>query len=164
MVGRADLRARVMSNVVRGTLQLEGEVFQRGAVKIPLIKGATLLDARADGRPLPLLHEGGGHAAVLRGPSVFSVTLEWAAPLTPAPGRASFVLPSPAGATISGSIDLPGDPADVRVEPGLITRRQTAAGRTTVDVTLQPGRPAHVSWSVRESTTETAPVESRTLA
>jgi hypothetical protein len=164
VVGRADLRARVISNIVRGTLQLEGEVFQRGAVKVPLIKGATLLDARADGRPLPLLHEEGGHAAVLRGPSVFSVTLEWAAPLTPAPGRASFVLPSPAGGTISASVDLPGDPAEVRVEPGLVTRRQTAAGRTTVDVTLQPGRPAQVSWSVRESTTGTAPVESRTLA
>lgn len=164
VVGRADLRARVISNIVRGTLQLEGEVFQRGAVKIPLIKGATLLDARADGRPLPLLHEEGGHAAVLRGPSVFSVTLEWAAPLTPAPGRASFVLPSPAGGTITASVDLPGDPAEVRVEPGLVTRRQTAAGRTTVDVTLQPGRPAQVSWSVRESTTGTAPVESRTLA
>ena len=164
VVGRADLRARVISNIVRGTLQLEGEVFQRGAVKIPLIKGATLLDARADGRPLPLVQEEGGHAAVLRGPSVFSVTLEWAAQLTPAPGRASFVLPSPAGGTITASVDLPGDPAEVRVEPGLVTRRQTAAGRTTVDVTLQPGRPAQVSWSVRESTTGTAPVESRTLA
>ena len=35
----------------------------------------------ADGRPLPLLHAGRVHAAVLNGPAAFSVMLEWAVPL-----------------------------------------------------------------------------------
>ena len=39
IVGRADMRARVDGTSVRGTLQLDGEVFQRGAVKVPLVGG-----------------------------------------------------------------------------------------------------------------------------
>lgn len=164
VIARAELRARAGADMARGTVRLDGEVFQRGHVRVPLVTGAALLDARADGRPLPLLHEGNVHAAVLAGPGAFAVTLEWAAPLTSTAGRASFALPVPAGGSLSATLDLPGDPADVRVEPGLVTRRETAAGRTTIEVTLEPGRQAHVSWSVREAIADAAPVESRTLA
>ena len=164
VVGRADLSARVAGETVRGTLRLEGEVFQRGQVKVPLVRDATLADARADGRALPLLHELGTHVAVLPGPSPFALTLEWAAPVTSAPGRASFPLPLPAAGSISAIVDLPGNPAEVKVEPGLITRRQTAGGRTTVNVTLEPGKRALVSWSVRETAAPPVSVASRTLA
>jgi hypothetical protein len=164
VVGRASLRARVDASSVRGTLELEGEVFQRGAVKVPLVTGATLLDARADGQPLPLLHEGDVHAAVLAGPAPFSVILDWATALGAAPGRASFVLPQAASASISAIVDLPGDPADVRVEPGLITRRQTAGGRTTIEIALDRVKRTQISWSVRETTPAGTPAESRTLS
>jgi hypothetical protein len=160
----ADLRARVDGGIARGTLRLDGETYARGHVKVALVSGATLLEARAEGRPLPVLQQGDAHAAVLPGPSAFSITLDWAVPLATAPGRASFVLPTPAGGTTAAIIDLPGDPADVRVEPGLITRRQSAAGRTTLDVTLEPGTRAQVSWSVRETTAGPAAVETRMLA
>jgi len=164
VVGRADLRARVIGDTARGTLRLDGEVFRRGQVKVPLVGGATLADARADGRPLPLLHEGDTHTAVLPGPATFVVTLDWAQPVTSAPGRASFMLPTPAAASVIATLDLPGDPADVKVEPGLVMRRQTAAGRTTVDATLEPGSRAQVSWSVRETAAPAAPVDARILA
>jgi carboxypeptidase family protein len=166
VVARADLRARVAADMARGTLRLDGEVFHRGQVKVPLVTGATLLEARADGVPLPLVQEGDLHSAVLSGPAAFSLTLEWAAPVSSAPGRASIVLPSPAAGSVSATVDLPGDPADVRVEPGMITRRQTAGGRTTVDVTLDPGPRARVTWSVREtaSPASQAQAETRTLA
>jgi hypothetical protein len=164
VVSRADRRATVVGDVARGTLRLDGETFEHGHVKVPLVTGATLLEARADGRPLPLLREGEAHAAVLQGPASFSITLDWAVPLSPAPGRASFTLPVPAGGTVSASLDLPGDPADVRVEPGLITRRPSAAGRTTFDLTLEPGKRATVSWSVRDNTTASVPSVTRTLA
>jgi hypothetical protein len=163
VVGRAELRARVDTDTVRGTLRLDGEVFQRGAVKVPLVAGATLVDARADGRALPLLHEGEVHAAVFTGPSPFTVTLDWTASLGTVPGRASFVLPQPASGSISAIVDLPGDPAEVRVESGLVTRRQTTAGRTTIEIALERGRRTQVSWSVREIATQ-APAESRILA
>jgi hypothetical protein len=164
VVGRAELRARVTGETARGTLRLEGEVFERGHVKVPLVSGATLLDARAEGRSLPLVQEGDAHVAVLAGPAPFAVMLEWAAPVTAAPGRAALVLPAPAAASISAVLELPGDPAEVKVEPGLITTRQTAGGRTTVEVTLEPGSRAQVSWSVRETTTAATPIESRILA
>ena len=54
VVARAELVGRVDGDVARGTLRLDGEVFQRGAVKVPLVSGATLAEARADGRVLPL--------------------------------------------------------------------------------------------------------------
>ncbi|OFW23487.1 MAG: hypothetical protein A3G21_06010 [Acidobacteria bacterium RIFCSPLOWO2_12_FULL_66_21] len=164
VVGRADLRARVAGDTARGTLRLDGEVFQRGQVKGPLVSGATLVDARTDGRPLPLVQESDAHAAVLTGPAPFTVTLDWAAPVTSAPGRATFALPVPAGGTISATLDLPGDPAEVKVEPGVVTRRQTSGGRTTVEVTLEPGRRGQVSWSMRETAAPGVPATARTLA
>lgn len=165
VVSRADLRARVSADMARGTLRLDGEVYRSGPTKVALVTGATLVDARTDGRPLPLLSESDTHAAILPGPAPFSVTLDWTTPLASAPGRAAFTLPVPAGSSASATLDLPGDPADVRVEPGLITRRQSSGGRTTIDVTLEPGHRAQVSWSVRETAAATAShVESRTLA
>ena len=164
VVGRADLRARVAGDVARGTLRLEGEVFLRGQVKVPLTSGATLMDARTDARPLPLLFENDSHVAVLPGPAPFAITAEWAAPVTSAPGRATFSLPVPAAGSVSATLDLPGDPADVKVEPGLVTRRQTAGGRTTLEVTMEPGRRTQVSWSVRETAGPSAAVPARTLA
>src|SRR4029453_5879514 len=53
VVGRAELRGRVAGGVVLGTVRIEGEIFQRDPVRVPLITGATLLDARTDGQPLP---------------------------------------------------------------------------------------------------------------
>ena len=164
VVGRAELRARVDGDTVRGTLRLEGEVFQRGPVKVPLVTGATLTDARSDGRTLPVLHDGDVHSALFTGPISFSVTLDWATTIGASPGRASLVLPQPASSSVSAFVDLPGDPADVRVEPGLVTGRSTAAGRTTIEIALERGKRAHVSWSVRETATQGTPVETRLLA
>ena len=50
---RADIRARVDAGAVRATMTVNGEVFQAGSVKVPLISNATLLDARSTDRPLP---------------------------------------------------------------------------------------------------------------
>jgi Carboxypeptidase regulatory-like domain len=164
VVGRADLRARVTGTAARGTLRLEGEVFQRGAVKVPLVTGATLLDARADGRSLPLVQDGDVHAAVLTGPGTFTITLDWAADVTASPGRASLTLPRPTAGSATAVIEFPGDPADVRVDRGLIVQRTTAGGITSVEMTLSRTARTQVSWSVRESSAAPAPAEVRTLA
>jgi Carboxypeptidase regulatory-like domain len=74
------------------------------------------------------------------------------------------VLPMPAAGTTVATIDLPGDPAAVRVEPGIVTRRQSAAGRTVIEATLEPGKRARVSWSVREAAVQAPPLATRTLA
>jgi hypothetical protein len=164
VVGRAELRARITGAAARGTLRLEGEVFQRGPVKVPLVTGATLLDARADGRTLPLLQDRDAHAAVFSGPGPFTVTLEWAADLTAFPGRASLTLPRPTAGSATAVIELPGDPADVRVDQGLIGQRTTAGGITSVEITLSRSARTQVSWSVRESGAAPASGEVRTLA
>ena len=164
VVARAELRARVDGATARGTLRLEGEVFRRGQIEVPLVTGATLLDARADGRTLPLLQEGDSHSAIFPGPAPFTATLDWAAALGAAPGRASLTLPQAASGSVTTIVDLPGEPADIRVEPGLIARRQTSGGRTTVEITTVAGRRTQVSWSVRETVAPGQPAETRLLA
>ena len=172
VIARSEIRARVDGSSVRGTLRVDGDVFQRGPVKVPLVQGATLLEARMEppaapaktSRTLPVLHENGVHSAILGGPGAFAATLDWAATVTSSPGRATFVLPQPVSGSVSAVVDLPGDPADVRVEGGLITRRQAAAGRTTLEVTATAAARPRVSWSVRESAVQAAPAETRMLA
>jgi hypothetical protein len=163
VVARADLIGRVAGDIARGTLRLEGEVFQRGAVKVPLVSGATLSEARADGRALPLLQDGDLHSGVLTGPAPFVVSLEWTAPVEATPGRVSVLLPQASSGTGTASLDVAGDPGDVRAEPGLITDRQTANGRTVLRITLTPGTRTRVSWSVREVAAPAVAAEVRTL-
>ncbi len=163
VLARAEAHLRVGGDSVRGTFTLAGEVFRTGSTKVPLIAGATLLDARLAGRPLPLLHEGEAEVAVLTGPGPFAITLDWGAPLAAEPGRASFILPVPAAGSARATLDVPGEQADIRLAPGLITRRTAANGRTIVEATLDPGSRAHFSWTAREGTAA-APRETRFLS
>jgi hypothetical protein len=160
---RADLRVRVAGNVARATIAVDGQVFHAGVVKVPLFSGATLLDARMADRPLPVVSDGNTHAALVAGPSTFSATLEWAAPLTITPGRGAFVLPVPNAGSATAVIDVPGDLSDVRISPGLVLRRTSSSGRTVIDVTLDPGSPTQVWWSARETAPVTTPRDTRLL-
>lgn len=150
-LSRADIRVRANASSARATMRVDGQAFREGVSKVTLIRNATLLDARMDGRPLPVIADGAAHVALVTGPSTFSATLDVGMPLAFSPGRASFTLPVPDAGSAVASIDVPGDQADVRVPGGLIARRASANGRTVVDVTLAPGRPTEVSWSTHET-------------
>jgi Carboxypeptidase regulatory-like domain len=160
---QADVRVRVAGGLVRATMTVEGEVFQTGTVKVPLIKNATLLDARRADRPLPLVAEGNSHVAVVAGPAAFSATLEWGSVVTTAPGRGSFTLPVPPAGSATATFDVPGEQSDLRVSPGLVLRRTSSAGRTIIDATLDPGSATEVWWSARENG-PTPPRDARMLA
>jgi hypothetical protein len=160
---RADVRVRVAGGTARATMTVDGEVFQAGTVKVPLIANATLLDARTGDRPLPLVADGNAHVAVVAGPATFSATLEWGTAVTTAPGRGSFVLPVPAAGSATATFDVPGEQSDLRVSPGLVLRRTSANGRTTIEATLDPGSTTQVWWSARETGPTTAPRDVRLL-
>jgi hypothetical protein len=164
VLASADLRVRIGRDTAQGVFTLAGDVLRDGVSRVPLIAGATLIDGTASGRPLPLAADGPMHTALLPGPGPFAVTLEWGAPLTFVPGRASFTLPVPPAGTARATLDVPGDQADVHVSPGLITRRSVTNGRTVVEVTLRPGSPAEVWWSMRDSAPLAATRDVRTLA
>jgi hypothetical protein len=153
---RADVRVRVNGTIARATMQVEGEVFRNGVAKVPLIKGATLLEARADNRPLPVVAEGDLHVALLPGPTTFAATLEVGMPLSFTPGRGAFMLPVPIAGSATAIIDVPGDQTDVHLSTGIPLRRSSANGRTIVEATLDPGRPTQVWWSTRDSAPTTA--------
>ena len=150
-LGRADITVRVDGGVARASFALEGEVFHSGVVKVPLIAGTTLLDARLANGPLPLVSENNALVGLISGPAAFAATLEWATPLTMTPGRGSFVLPVPSAGSVTATIDIPGERTDVRISPGLLLSRSSAGGRTTIQATLSPGTSTQVYWSSRDS-------------
>lgn len=149
-LARAEVRARVEGATARSTVRFDGEVLRPGIASVPLIKNATVLDARLDNRPLPLVSQGGAHVALVAGPGPFTAILEIGAPLTFQPGRASFLLPAPASASAVATIDVPGEQADVHLSSGLILGRRATAGRTIVDATLTPGVTTEVWWSTHD--------------
>ena len=164
VLASSDLRVRVDRDTARGVFTVNGDALRSGVSRVNLISGATLIDASAAGRPLPLVADGAAHTALIPGPGPFSLTLEWGAPLTFRPGRAAFVLPVPKSGTARATFDIPGDQADVRLSSGLVTRRTAADGRTIVEATLDPGSSVEVSWSMRDSAPTAAARELRTLA
>lgn len=164
IVANADLSIRVDRDAVHGTFALTGNVLRAGVNRVPLVSGATLMEGTTEGRTLPLVADNGVQSALISGPGPFALTLEWGAPVAFSPGRAAFSLPVPIASTAHATFDVPGDQADVRVSSGVVTRRTSASGRTTVDVTLRPGAATEVSWSMRDSAPVAAAREVRYLA
>ena len=60
------------------------------------------------------------------------------------------MLPVPLASSSTISLELPGNHANVRVEPGLVTSRQTTNGNTVIEAALEPGKPARIWWTTRE--------------
>ena len=145
-IKRVDMKLHVTNETVLGTLQLDGEVFSKGAAKVPLTTGLTILNARQEGKSLPLEQEGSTSTAVLPGAAEFSVALDTGMPLAIEAGRASFNLPVPSAGSVRLQLVIPGDHSMVRISPGLITSRTTEKGQTMLEATLVPGQPANISW------------------
>lgn len=161
---RAVFKLRIDDQTMRGTVNIDGTSLAIGPVKAPLTDNLTILQADQAGNPLPLLLEGSSHAAILNGPGPFAVSLGVASPLSIDAGRAAFVLPVPAAGSSLLSLELPGNHANVHVEPGLITSRNTANGETVIEATLEPGKPARIWWTTREVAAPVAQREVRFLS
>ncbi len=161
---RADLKFRVANESVQGTVQLQGEILHKGATKIPLTTGMAILDARQEGKGLPLELENGTHTAVLSGPADFAVTLDAGLPLSIEAGRASFSLPVPSAGSARLALVVPGDHTNVRISPGIITSRSSEKGQTAIEATLVPGQLANIWWTTRETAAPVVPKEVRFLS
>ena len=163
-IKRGDLKLRVANETVIGTVQLQGETFNNGETKVALTSGMTILDARQEGKGLPLEQEGGTQTAILAGPAEFSVVLDAGLPLNIETGRASFILPVPSAGSVRLILEVPGDHTNVKLSPGLITSRVSANGNTTIEATLVPGQTANIWWATREVVAPVVPREVRFLS
>jgi len=163
-IKRGDVKLRVTNETVMGAIQLQGETFNKGETKVALTSGMTILDARQEGRSLPLEQEGGTQTAILAGPAEFSVVLDAGLPLNIETGRASFSLPVPSAGSVRLTLEVPGDHTNVKLNPGLITSRSSANGVTIIEATLVPGQPANIWWATREVVAPLAPREVRFLS
>ncbi len=106
-IKHADVKLKVDNDSVRGTVELQGEVFRKGMSKVPLTSGMTILDAHQNGKGVPLFQENGIHAALLPGPGEFSIALDTGLPLRIEAGRASFSLPAPTAGSVQVSVVIP---------------------------------------------------------
>ncbi len=163
-IKHAEVKLHIENDGVRGTVELEGEVFGKGMSKVPLTSGMTVLDAHQNGKGVPLLQENGTHLALLPGPGEFSVALDTGLPLRIEAGRASFNLPVPAAGSVQLKMIIPGDHTFANISPGLITSRKSESGHTAIEATLVPGQPATIWWTTRETVTPAAPREVRFLS
>ena len=164
VLSHAVFKLRVENQTLVGTVDIDGALLQKGAVKTPLTTALTILEAKQANNPLPLLQEGPSHAAILNGPGPFAVSLGVAAPLAIEAGRASFTLPVPLASSSTLSLELPGNHANVKIEPGLVTSRETANGNTVIEAALEPGKPARIWWTTREIAAPVAQREIRFLS
>ncbi len=164
VLSHAVFKLRVEDQTLVGYVDIDGSLLEKGAVKTPLTSSLTILEAKQAGQPLPLIQEGSSHAAILNGPGPFAVSLGVAAPLTIEAGRASFTLPVPLASSTMLSLELPGSHANVHVEPGLVTKRDTANGNTLIEAALEPGKPARIWWTTREIAAPVAQREVRFLS
>lgn len=164
VLSHAIFKLRVENQTLVGTVDIDGSLLAKGSVKTPLTTALTILEAKQASNPLPLLQEGPHHAAILNGPGPFAVSLGVAAPLTIEAGRASFTLPVPLASSSMLTLELPGNHANVRVEPGLVTSRDTANGQTRIEAALEPGKPARIWWTTREVAAPVAQREVRFLS
>jgi len=158
VLSHAVFKLKLVNQTLIGTVEIDGATLTKGSIKAPLTTGLMILEARQAANPLPLLQEGPHHAAILSGPGPFAVSLGIASGLTVDAGRASFVLPVPLASSSLLRLELPGNHANVRIEPGIVTSRTTENGNTIVEATLEPGKPARVWWTTREIA---APVSQR---
>jgi len=163
-IQHAEVKLRVENESVRGTVQLDGEVFCKGVSKVPLTSGMTVLDAHQNGKGVPLLQENGTHVALLPGPGEFSIALDTGLPLRIEAGRASFSVPAPVAGSVQLALVIPGDHTIANINPGIITSRKSENGHTTIEATLVPGQPANIWWTTREVVAPTVPREVRYLA
>lgn len=164
VISSAAFKLRVEEQSLTGVVEIAGTVLEKGSVKVPLTSGLTVLEANQSTSPLPLLLEGTTENAILAGPAPFSVSLSVASPLAIEGGRASFTIPVPVSSASLLTLDLPGNHANVRVEPGVVTSRTNANGHTIVEATLEPGKPARVWWTTREIAAPVAQREVRFLS
>lgn len=164
VLSRAVFKLRVENQTLVGAVDINGSLLAKGSVKTPLTSALTILEAKQSNNPLPLLQEGTSHAAILNGPGPFAVSLGVAAPLTIEAGRASFTLAVPLASSSILTLELPGNHANVHVEPGLVTSRDTANGQTRIEAALEPGKAARIWWTTREIAAPVAQREVRFLS
>lgn len=164
VISRAAFKLNIDNETLAGTLDIEGEVLQKGPTKVPLAGGLAVLEAQQAQKPIPLMQDGSTHTVVVTGPSAFAVSMKVASALTIEAGRASFTLPVPPSGTALLSLEIPGNHASVHLESGLITQQTAASERTIVEATLEPGKPARVWWTTREVAAPAAQREVRFLS
>jgi hypothetical protein len=163
-IRNAELKLRVTSDSVLGTIQCDGEIFAKGITRIPLLSAPAILEARQAGKAIPLERQGGMQTAILSGPAEFSLLLDTGIPLNIETGRASFNLPIPMAGSVRLTLEMPGEHANVNISPGLITDRKSDGGRTIIEAVLAPGQPATAWWTTREVAAPVTPREVRFLS
>ena len=156
-INRAELQLEASGNSVRGKIQLEGETLVAGPIRLPLLNGVTLLEAKQTGKSsLAIVREGSETTALVDGPSPFGIELDVIFAMSIDPGRATLRIPPINAASSRLTLTVPGDQTYLAIQDGFIASRRAINGKSIVEAVLDPGRIATLNWTTRESTATTA--------
>jgi hypothetical protein len=117
---------------------------------VPLVSQATVTGVQAAGKAVALVQDSGAYAALLSGPASFALKVDLAVPVVTEGGRASFVVPVMRAGAVRLRVEVPVPNADVKVESGVVVRRASAGGTTTIEAALG-AQAARVSWTAKEA-------------
>ena len=164
ILSHAVFKLRVEKQTLVGTVDIDGALLESGPVKTPLTTGLTILEAKQAGTALPLI---AGRTTPFGDPdwsrSICSFTRSRGSFSDRSRARfLSAAVPLASSAVLS--LELPGNHANVRVEPGLVTTRTTVNGHTIIEAALEPGKPARIWWTTREIAAPVAQREVRFLS
>ncbi|HMV67318.1 MAG TPA: hypothetical protein PKA64_10740 [Myxococcota bacterium] len=162
---QADARGEPASAVFNARLRIDRHEAD-GWSSIPVLSGeAALIEAVLDGKPAPLVLDGGWYRLVTNRTGALDLRVRFAVGVSLEQGLASFSFPLPAAGSNTVSIAIPSpEPLEVTVAQARVSRDAWAGGKQIVEASVPPRDRLAVRWQRAERSSTTAQEQPRVYA
>lgn len=162
---QADPRGEPSSAVFNARVRIDRHEAD-GWSSIPVLSGeAALIEATLDGKPAPLVLDGGWYRLVTNRGGGFDLRLRFAVGVSLEQGLASFSFPLPAAGSNTVSISIPSaEPLEVGIAQARVSKDGWAGGRQTIEASVPPRDRLAVRWQRAEKASTTEQEQPRVYA
>lgn len=162
---QADARGEPTSGVFDARVRIDRHEAD-GWSSIPVLSGeAALIEATLDGKPAPLVLDGGWYRLVTNRTGGFDLRLRFAVGVTLEQGLASFSFPLPAAGSNTVSISIPSpEPLEVGIAQARVSKDAWANGKQTIEASVPPRDRLAVRWQRAEKASTTEQEQPRVYA
>ena len=153
-LSRLDYELHVEGDAALGEIRAAIDVLKEGFVRVPVLSGLLVREARLGDRAVALFdggaaQKGGGAGLVLSKQGRHSLTLDVVVPVASSAGAESLSLPAANASVSHVALSLPRNGLDVAVSGGLLVETQEAGDRTRIVAHASPGQALSISWRRR---------------
>jgi hypothetical protein len=153
-LSRLDYELHVEGDAALGEVRAAIDVLKEGFVRVPVLSGLLVREARLGDRAVALFdggaaQKGGGAGLVLSRQGRHSLTLDVVVPVASSAGAESLSLPAANASVSHVALSLPRNGLDVVVSGGLLVETQEAGDRTRIVAHASPGQALSISWRRR---------------